>query len=409
MSAAARGAAAKGNRAAGLAVRTVGFPRMHKEAGERRVFLPEFVGAVARSGVDVLLEDGYGEELSLPARNYRERDPGQIRFVDRQAVLQAQLVVVLRAPERDEFELLNQGTCLLSMLHFPTRSWRVAELVRRGVSAVAMDQITNDDGVRLVENLAAVAWNGAETAFDLLERTLPGLRRPDGEPLSVLVLGSGAIGRRAVDAAVKFGNLDRRMLLMAERHPGVTCTSLGRAVTSNEPAMHRLLSQCDILVDATQRTDASQPVVVNSWLAWLPSHAVIADLSVDPYLPDDDPPVVRAVEGIPRGNLDHFVFEPNDPAWSNSIPPGIPTENRRHVVSCYSWPGIYPEKCMRHYGRQLLPIVKTLVTVGHDSLSPEGDLVQRATYRGTLRAYLDGSTPRERMSRTASTGTGGDE
>ena len=374
---------------------------MHKEPGERRVFLPDFVRSVSLFGAEVLLENGYGDELGIPRGEYESAGP-RVRYVDQRSTFHADLVVVLRSPERDEFDLLRTGSVLLSMLHFPTRSWRVATLSGRGVGAVAIDQVTDDDGRRLVENLRAVAWNGIETAFDVLESTLPGLRTTTGDPLRVVVLGTGEIGRHAVDAAVKSGSLTRRARLMAEGHPGVVCTSLGRTVTGNRSAMESMLRQCDVLVDATQRADASRPVIPNAWLAWLPTHAVVADLSVDPYLPEDNLPVVRAIEGIPRGNLDKYIFLPDDPGWTMTIPDGIPTANRRRVVSCYSWPGVHPRECMEHYGRQLLPLVRSLVDHGYGGLSLDGDSANRAAYRGSLRAYLGGSTPRDSMSRTNS-------
>ena len=380
---------------------------MHKERGERRVFLPEFVKLVAGLDVTVLLEEGYGAELGIPPREY-EGSGLRIRFEDRRRVFAADLVVVLRSPEREEFPLLQSGSCLLSMLHFPTRSWRVEELSRSGVNAVSIDLLTDDLGRRVVENLRSVAWNALEAAFDVLATTLPGLRPPGGGPVAVVVMGTGEVGRLAVDAAVKFGSLERRQALMESAHPGAVCTSLGRTVTGNPDVMRTILSGCDILVDATYRTDSSRPVVPNAWLEWLPPHAVIADLAVDPYLPHDDPPVVRSIEGIPRGNLDHYVFAPDDADWTTTIPAGVPTGNRRHVVSCYSWPGIHPRECMEHYGRQLFPVVRTLVSTGYHGVSAQGDSVERAINRATLSAYRSDSTPRESSFRTSSTGTGGD-
>ena len=88
----------------------------------------------------------------------------------------------------------------------------------------------------------------------------------------------------------------------------------------------------DILVDATQRHDASVPLIPNAWIGLMPAHAVICDLVVDPYLPDNHPPVVRGIEGIPQGNLDQWEFAPDDPAWDR-LPPGVPTDHRRVVVS----------------------------------------------------------------------------
>ena len=142
-------------------------------------------------------------------------------------------------------------------------------------------------------------------------------------------------------------------------------------------------------MDATQRPDPSKPVIPNAWIAWLPQHAIITDLSVDPYLLADDPPVVRGIEGIPQGSLDKYVFQAGDPDWDRTVPASIPSQERRTVVSCYSWPGIFPEECMRHYGEQLTPLLKRLARSGYAGLSIKGDFFERALYRGTLKYWLD--------------------
>ncbi len=372
-------------------IRTVGFPRMHKEPGEKRVFLPAFVAAVAATGVTVLLESGYGEEIGLRQEAYRQEAntrAATIRFVPRVESFAADLVIVLRSPERNEFSLLKPGAVLVSMLHFPTRSWRVQELRSRGVGAVAMDQITNDDGVRLVQNLSSVAWNGLEAAFAVLETTLPGFMRTDGKPVQTTILGTGEIGRIAVDAATRYGSRERNEKMILLGHPGAVALALGRNVTGRPETIAGILTETDILVDATQRRDPSVPVVPNDWISFLPGHAVIADLSVDPYLLDDTPPVVRGIEGIPRGNLDRYTFFPGDTAWDETVPEAIPSRYRRAVVSCYSWPGIHPEACMDHYGHQLEPLMTTLIQSGYEGLSAEGGYFERALFRGSLRAAI---------------------
>ena len=100
-------------------------------------------------------------------------------------------------------------------------------------------------------------------------------------------------------------------------------------LSGNEAYFRRRLAQTDILVDATARRDTSRPLFPNAWLGWLPDHAVVCDLAVDPYLLDDDPPVVRGIEGIPQGNLDQWEFGPDDPAWDR-LPPGDPDREPAH-------------------------------------------------------------------------------
>ena len=111
------------------------------------------------------------------------------------------------------------------------------------------------------------------------------------------------------------------------------------------------------------------------------------DLSVDPYIPDVDPPVVRGIEGIPKGDLDKYVFQPDDSDWENTIAPGVPTQHRRTTVTCYSWPGFHPEACMIHYAQQLNPMMPVLFKKGYDGLSLQGGFFECALYRATLKAW----------------------
>jgi alanine dehydrogenase len=116
---------------------------------------------------------------------------------------------------------------------------------------------------------------------------------------------------------------------------------------------------------------------------------VICELAVDPYLPDENPPVVRGIEGIPMGHIGHYEFSPNDPAW-DALPPDVPTDNRRWVVSCYGWPGLRPIESMTHYGDQIEPMIKELIRrSGARFLRPTGSRLERALYRGSLTAWTD--------------------
>lgn len=366
---------------------TIGFPRMMKEAGEKRVYLPEFIQFLAREGATVFLEEGYGSRSGFTFDDYRRGNPA-VHMCSRAQAFQQDFVLVLRSPRLEDYERLRKGACLISMLHYPTRPLRIQKLQELGVNAISLDSIVNDNNLRLVEDMKAVAWNGLEVAFDVLEKRWPDLNRGDGNPIRVLILGTGMVGKHAVDAATKLGNIERNNDHIEAGGAGSLAIIAGRNITSNQMIMMKLLQETDILVDSTQRRDCSKPVVPNEWIACLPKHAVITDLAVDPYTPDVTPPVVRGIEGIPQGNLNQYIFEPDDPNWDKNLPASISFEHRRTAVTCYSWPGIHPEASMVHYGRQLEPLMQVLIRKGYAALSPDGDYFERALYRASLKAWV---------------------
>ena len=370
---------------------TVGFPRMHRETSERRDFLPPLIGLLAANGAEVYLESGIGSDMGYGDTDYTNVSPA-VHITDEEACYRQDIVVVLRAPE-GRYHLLRRGAVLVSMLHFATRPTRVAMLRELGIDALSLDLIRNEDGRRLVENLRSVAWNGVAAAFAALERTWPNLRNPHRSTIKVTILGAGRVGRHAVEFATKYGDDARNEAFGRIGLPGVEVVTVGRNLTGDAGYLKGRLAVTDVLVDATARRDPSVPVVPNAWLSFLPDHAIICDLAVDPYLLDNRPPIVRGIEGIPQGNLDQWEFAPDDPAWDR-LPPGIPTGERRTVVSCYSWPGVRPEPCMHVYGSQLAPLLELLVSTGGlEGIRHDGSYFEQALARGSLRHWPDSSEP----------------
>jgi alanine dehydrogenase len=363
----------------------LGLPRMHKEPGERRDFLPDFVASLARRGAQVLLEEGYGSGMGLTSNDYTRSAPS-VRFGSRRQAYGQPWVLVLRAPTGEELDWMQPGALLISMLHFPTRPVRVDDLRRRGLEAVSLDLIRDDSGRRLVENLKAVAWNGVRQAFVVLRQVIPtpGFDSPQRPPIRVTLLGAGAVGSHVVGAATSYGDPELRRRLAAGGVAGVVTRVVDYDVSGRQDEMRALLSETDLLIDATQRADPSRPVIPNAWLGWLPRHAVVLDLSVDPYDCDRVPPYVKGIEGVPHGDLDHFHFPPDDPAYDR-LPHCVSAVERRHALSCYSWPGIDPRRCMEVYGAQLRPLLRTLIERGGPSgIRPNGRFFERALAQAML-------------------------
>ena len=366
---------------------TLGLGRIHAEAGEIRAFLPAFVSKMSRSFHQVVLEEGYGRELGIAPATYTK--PENVRFGEAEDVYHQDIVLVLRYPHQDFLEKMPQGSCLISMCHFPTRPKRREFLKSRGLEAISLDSITDDNGQRLVENLSAVAWNGCEIAFKVLHDIWPepGLADPKRYPLNVTIMGSGGVGSIAVQAAIRYGDRDRWAEYAAQEVPGNIVRVIDYDLTPHQEQLKALLETTHLLVDATQRRNPSQIIIPNTFLGMMPEHAVLLDLSVDPYDFQSQPYEVKGIEGIPQGDLDQYIFSPEDPAW-DQLPNQLDTTYRRWAVSCYSWPGIHPRACMLRYGNQLSPLLRRLANAGGvKGINPGGQFHERALARGMLRFW----------------------
>jgi alanine dehydrogenase len=370
---------------------TLGLPRMHKEAGERRDFLPGFVERLAGLGLTLFVEEGYGSGMSIAAERYLRNDA--IRFADRRECYRQDLVLVLRYPDETDLSEMSPGGCLISMAHLPTRPGRVERLRAAGIEAVSLDGVVDDTGRRLVENLRAVGWGGLEVAFDTLQTQWGRFADASRRPIAVTVLGAGAVGSHAVHAAINYGNTERRRRLAAAGVPGVVVRVVDYDVSGIAHMLEQLLEGCDVLVDATRRRDQSHIVVPNWMLDLLPGHSVVVDLSVDPYDCAASPPAVKAIEGVPQGDLDCYVMPPDHHAWS-AVPGCVNTTERRTAVSCYSWPGIHPRQCMEIYGKQIFPFVRALVEAGGPTgIRPDSGFFHRAISRAMLSRFVDVGAP----------------
>jgi alanine dehydrogenase len=363
---------------------SIGLPRMHKEAGERRDFLPRLVGFLDRmDAAEIVVEEGYGSGMDIAIQSYLDAS-SRCRVGSYEECLAQDVVVVVRYPGAEIVRGLRPGTCLVSMLHFPTRPERVQMLEELGIRGVSLDGVTDDLGRRLVENVEAVGWNGVREAFKEIQKIHPRFAHPSRRPLRVTCLGAGAVGAHAIRAATRYGDPRLREEMVAARVPGVEVTVADFDLTWHENYMLTRLEQTDLLIDATQREDPTRVIVPNDWVAALPQDAVILDLSVDPYDFSVDPPKMKGIDGVPEGDLDQYVFRTDDPAYER-LPEKVETRNRRVALACYSWPGLRPRDCMEVYGGQIEPVLRVILEKRID----EWDAVNGAYYeRAVARAEV---------------------
>ncbi len=367
-----------------MRVKTLGFPRMIHERGEKRDFIPSLFKYLQKyNGIEIFLENTYGEGVGYTHEDYLKKNP-HIKFVNHVEALEKDIVIVLKAPMENELKLMKKGSALFSMLHYDTRTTRNELLLAHDIKAFSMDSIEDDDNNRMVVNYYGTSRAGTKVAFYEFKKRFENFSLVSRKPLMATIIGMGGVGLNSAKAFEEFSDKE----FLDSNVSGVMIRMLPRSITKDLDALKEILKDTDILVDASKRLDTSKPILPNNLILALPDHAIILDLSADPYNTQISPKQVKGIEGIPTGNLEKYIIEINDKLY-DSVPHGINSENRRVVVSCNAWPGVDPVDSMMTYEKQLRNFLKILVEKDLNSLSIDSeDLFERALVRSSLNYYM---------------------
>ncbi len=370
-----------------MKIKSIAFPKMHKEKGERRDFVPFLFKSLSKyKNVNIYLENNYGEDMGISKEEYLKVNPN-VHFVDHKEVYSKDAIIVLRAPSKEELNLMKPRSVLVSMLHYDTRIFRNSYMRKKGIIPFSMDSIVDDNNNRMVVNYWSTAFSGAQVAFNELKNRMPNFYSPQRKPINISIIGFGKVGIQATKSFKKLSNME--FIKRNANIPGLKITILTRSITRDEKALSEILSDTDILVDVTNRRDASRFIIPNNMINVMPKHSIILDLTADPYDTKIEPIQVKAIEGIPTGTLDKYVIEPDDSDY-DSIPDGINTTFRRLVVSCNAWPGVYPKEAMEIYSKQMLPFIELLIKKDPQLLDILSDnIFERALAKSSLEYFLN--------------------
>lgn len=194
----------------------VGVPR-ETVPGERRVALvPETVGRLVRSKVEVLVEAGAGEAAFFADRDYQAA--GAAIVPDAPALFgRADIVVKVQRPVRSdalgrhEAELLREGSVLIAFLQPLVDHDLVRMLAARRVTSFSMDtipRITRAQAMDALSSQATVAgYQAVLIAAGRLPKFFPMFMTAAGTiaPARVLVIGAGVAGLQAIATARRLG------------------------------------------------------------------------------------------------------------------------------------------------------------------------------------------------------------
>jgi NAD(P) transhydrogenase subunit alpha len=233
--------------------------------GERRVALvPDSVGRLVASGMEVSVQRGAGAAAHYPDAAYA--DAGAV-LVDDPCVLlrESTMVVKVRPPSLDEAARLSSGAVLIALLQPESNRELLSRLAERGVTSFSLERvprITRAQSMDVLSSQSTVSgYEAVLVGASLLPRFLPMLTTAAGTiaPAHAFVIGAGVAGLQAIATARRLGAVvsafDIRPAAAEQVHSlGATFVATELASESAEDAGGYAKAQTE---DAQRRTMAT--------------------------------------------------------------------------------------------------------------------------------------------------------
>ena len=299
----------------------IGIAAENRTLEKRVVILPSELKIITPL-CEVLVEKGAGKGLGIGDEEYEKVGA---KIAKKDAVYACDLVVRIKEANSEEIELMKPGSILMCMMHIRCNIPLENSLKSKKSFGIALENIKDPFGKRLVEAVEESGRIGMDYGFSLLKKP--------PEKSKVTIMGYGNMSRGAIRAAArKFAKVEilgRQHFLEMEKHlPGT-----------------------DILVDAVNRpfrreVEKETPFVTREMLKLLETGSVIVDLVSNP--------------------IGHAPVETMRPTFLDNpfyIVDGI------YHTSLWGWPAMEPDTVAKRYSKQIVPFIKEIVLKGLDNVS----------------------------------------
>jgi alanine dehydrogenase len=251
---------------------------------------PQCVGAYVEAGHEVWVEQSAGLGAGYEDDDYTKVGA---RIVGKKKEIfdWAQMIVKVKEPLPDEYDLFHEGQILYTYLHLASDKGLTEALMKTGIIGVAYETIELADGSlpclipmseiagRLAPQEGAKYLEKAYGGRGILLGGVPGVARG-----KVVILGGGIVGRNAAKIAVGFG-AEVTILDIASRRLAYLDDIFGSSVQtlySNDANVLEAVCSADMVIGAVLLTGASAPKLIRrEHLSQMKKGAVIVDVAVD--------------------------------------------------------------------------------------------------------------------------------
>ena len=268
----------------------IGVPKEIKNNENRVGLTPEGVLELTKRGHEVYIQDGAGLGSGIPNANYQNVG-GNILPSIQEIYAKAEMIVKVKEPIEEEYDLIKEGQLLFTYFHFASHKPLTEAMIRRKAVCLAYETVEKEDkSLPLLIPMSEVAGRMAtQQGAKYLEKPQKGRGIllggvPGVKPAKVLVLGGGVVGTQASKMAAGLGadvtildiNLDRLRALENIMPANVT------TLFSSELTIRKLIKTQDLIIGAVLIAGAKAPNLISrEMLKEMRPGTVIVDVAVD--------------------------------------------------------------------------------------------------------------------------------
>lgn len=266
----------------------IGVPKEIKEHEYRVGVTPSGVKELAKGGHRIIVEKSAGAGSGFPDEDYQlagaEISDREKLFAD------SELIIKVKEPLPDEYDLLYDGQALFTFLHLASNPELVKVLLEKNISGFAYETLEVNDTLPLLKPMSEIAGRMAPfiAAFYLQKfHGGEGLLFTGAEevpPAHVLILGSGEVGMSALNVAYGMGAQVTVISRGADKLKRIDALYKGNVKTlvATKESIETETVGTDVLIGAVYVTGSKTPKLISREIvSKMKKGAVIVDVSVD--------------------------------------------------------------------------------------------------------------------------------
>lgn len=267
----------------------IGIPKEIKNQEYRVGATPEMVRVLVENGHEVWVESHAGNKIGFSDEIYAKAGA---KIVDSpHKVFTAELIIKVKEPQKQEFDLLREGQILFCYLHLAPDPLQTKQLLEKKIIGIAYETVTDSQGKlpllipmseiagRIAIQVGAACMQMHYGGKGLLLGGVAGVL-----PANVLIIGGGVVGTESARMAMGLGAnvtlVDKDLHRL--RHLDALYSPLLKTLYSTSSTIEKAVAQADLVIGSILIPGKKAPkLITKKMLKNMSPGSVIVDVAID--------------------------------------------------------------------------------------------------------------------------------